>query len=1119
MSASLWSPYDLEMATAIGETLTTVVIADVESSTGLVDQLGDGAGTRAVLRQLDVVRERLPAYSGHEVKSLGDGLLLTFGSPRQAVAFAVACQRALGTTAPRVRIGIHTGEVIDLDGDPVGGTVNATSRITGRADGGEVLVSDVVRQLSGIDPVVRFVDRGRIHLRGFGEAWQLWSATDGAAAPDSIATIGRGGELTVIDELLAALATATGRTLLFEGEAGIGKSHLLAGVAARARAAQMTVIEVGADEITRRPGEAAHTLASDERLPASYRAQLRDLLVRSPDDGDVEDRSYAVIELCADGLEMLTRRSASVLVAEDLHWADDLSLGVIRAAVQRTSSAPLAVVGALRPVPRPVLLDRLLDTAMRVGGRHIRLGPLDAFDVQALAAALTGAAPGPRLRERLQATGGNPLFVSELLRSCDEENHLRIEAGVAEITETSVPASLGATLVRRLSWLPERARDLLRLASLLGTSFTLTELSVLTGRSVVEVAAWLRDATLAGLVVGEGERLSFRHDLVREAVYDDMLPAERRSLHRAAGDALARTGAPLQQIAWQFWRGATAGDVVAADWLVRAAEEMVPVAPSAAIDFLEKALELAPPAWPESNLVRARLVEPLAWCGRFERAEELAENVLAAAPDPLLAFEVIRGMASIHGNRGDIASAIEALRTATDMPEAPQSEARHMRCFSAHLEILIGATSLDEARARSEDELALAAELGDVTGQCVALQVLGTVESVAGRYGAARDHLQRATALHDSGQVRATSYIIPDLFLAGALVYLDDVPAGIAATDRSRRRNTVRGALSQLPLCHMLGAGAHFLSGAWQDADAELEAGLTVADETASRNFVLYFRALLARMAIGRGRLDDAAAHVAKGFSELASGSLFGVDWLLDAQAELQAASGDSAAALETAASTFAQTTHLRYFYGHRDRAELLVRLAAADERDDLAAEVVECLEEGARRTPVASAIGGAIQARGLLTHNSSLLAEALDHLRRSPMRPQTARCCEDLGRQIAADGDRKAALPILKEAADVFASIGADGDVTRIDDEIRRLSGRSAASRTPRPTFGWESLTPMELTVSELVAEGLTNPEIGDRLHVSRRTVESHLAHTFRKLDLTTRTQLATAVVRRSAT
>jgi DNA-binding CsgD family transcriptional regulator len=317
----------------------------------------------------------------------------------------------------------------------------------------------------------------------------------------------------------------------------------------------------------------------------------------------------------------------------------------------------------------------------------------------------------------------------------------------------------------------------------------------------------------------------------------------------------------------------------------------------------------------------------------------------------------------------------------------------------------------------------------------------------------------------------------------------------------------------------MLGAGAHFLTGVWQDADAEIEAGMAVADETASRNFVLYFRALLARIAIGRGRLADAAGHVEQGFSELASGSLFGVDWLLDAHAELQAASGDPAGGLETAESTWIQTAHLRYFYGYRDRCELLVRLAVANERDDLAVAAVECLEEGARRTPVASAIGGAIQARGLVARDSALLADALQHLRRSPMRPHVARCCEDLGRQTAADGHRQEALPLLREAADVFASIGAEGDVARIDTEMRRISGRSTASRAKRPTFGWESLTPMELTVSDLVAEGLTNPEIGDRLHISRRTVESHLAHTFRKLELATRTQLAAEVVRRSTT
>ena len=847
------------------------------------------------LRQLDVVRDRLASYGGHEVKSLGDGLLLTFGSPRQAVAFGVACQRALGDSAPRVRIGVNTGEVIDLDDDPIGGAVNAAARIADRADGGDVLVSDVVRQLAGATPVVRFVDRGRVRLKGFTEPWQLWAAVDGTSPADGLTTIGRRVELAVMDELLTALATGTGRAVLIEGEAGIGKSHLLTSLAHAARAAGMTVIEVAADEIARRPGDVAHALAADERLPATHRSQLRDLLHRTAHDGDVEDLSYAVIERCADALEVLTRAAPVVLVAEDLHWADDLSLGVMRAAVQRTSSSTLAVVGALRPVPRPVLLDRVLETVVKVGGRHLRLGPLDELDVQALAAALTGAAPGQRLRDRLQATGGNPLFVSELLRSFDEEQHLRIEAGVAEISESAVPASLGATLIRRLSWLPEGTRDLLRLASLLGTSFTLTELSALTGRTVVEVASWLRDATLAGLVVGDGERLSFRHDLVREAVYDDMLPAERRDLHRAAGQALARAGAPLQQVAWQYSRGATTGDLEAVGWLVRAADEVVSVAPSAAIDLFESALALAPPTWADRSKVQAQLIEPLAWCGRFERAEELAASVLATSPDPQLAFEVVRGMAAVHGNRGDIASAIAHLHRAADMPAAPDAEARHMRCFSAQLEALLGTTSLDEARQRGEQELAFASDVGDVTGQCVALQVLGTVESIAGRIGAAREHLQRAMALNDSGHVRTTSYIIPDLFHAGALLYLDEIEEGLRATDRSRRRHVERGALTQLPLSHMLGAAAHFFTGAWQDADAEIEAGLTVADETGSRNFVLYFRALLARMAIGRGRLDDAAGHIERGFGELASGSLFGADWLFDAHAELQAASGDPA--------------------------------------------------------------------------------------------------------------------------------------------------------------------------------------------------------------------------------
>ena len=334
---------------------------------------------------------------------------------------------------------------------------------------------------------------------------------------------------------------------------------------------------------------------------------------------------------------------------------------------------------------------------------------------------------------------------------------------MAEISESAVPASLSTTLIRRLSWLPEGTRDLLRLASLLGTSFTLTELSALTGRTVVEVASWLRDATLAGLVVGEGERLWFRHDLVREAADEDMLPTERRDLHRAAGQALARAGAPLQQVAWQYSRGATAGDLEAVGWLVRAAEAVLSIAPGAAIELFEAALALAPPAWPERSQVQARLIEPVAWCGRLD----------APRSSPERARHLSRPAAGVRGGAGHGRRPRQPGRHRVGRRVPPpggghadgsEAEAGRMLCFSTQLEAMLGTTSIGEAKARSEQALAIASDVGDVTSQCVALQALGTVESIAGRMDAARAHLQRATALQDSGHVHTTSYVIPDLY-------------------------------------------------------------------------------------------------------------------------------------------------------------------------------------------------------------------------------------------------------------------------------------------------------------------------------------------------------------------
>ena len=308
----------------------------------------------------------------------------------------------------------------------------------------------------------------------------------------------------------------------------------------------------------------------------------------------IEDLSYAVIEASVDLVEELARDRPVLVAVEDLHWSDDLSIGVIAALARRAGVSRFSVIGSMRPSPRPPALDRLVERVRDGTGTCLHLGSLDDVDVNALASAVTGAAAGESLRARLRVTAGNPLYVTELLRSLDDNGALRIDAGVAEVMTDVGPASLHETLVRRLSWLPAETNELLRFASLLGSSFTIHDVATITGRAVIDVAGWLREASLAGLVVGDGDRLTFRHDLVREAVYGHMLPAERRDLHLAAGRALANTAAPVQQVAEQYARGAVPGDLEAVGWLRRAADDAVSISPASAIELLEKAVGLAP---------------------------------------------------------------------------------------------------------------------------------------------------------------------------------------------------------------------------------------------------------------------------------------------------------------------------------------------------------------------------------------------------------------------------------------------------------------------------------------------------------------------------------------------
>jgi DNA-binding CsgD family transcriptional regulator len=185
--------------------------------------------------------------------------------------------------------------------------------------------------------------------------------------------------------------------------------------------------------------------------------------------------------------------------------------------------------------------------------------------------------------------------------------------------------------------------------------------------------------------------------------------------------------------------------------------------------------------------------------------------------------------------------------------------------------------------------------------------------------------------------------------------------------------------------------------------------------------------------------------------------------------------------------------------------------LAGGVGRPELAQAVVAAMDEATAGSPVTTWWAAAMQCRGLLHDDSDALVEAVAAYRQAPRPMEQARACEDAASALSRVGRRDEAVALLREAVGVHEPVGAFMDLTRAEAALRGLGirrGRRGARR--RPLRGWESLTPTELEVVRLVSQGLTNVEIGRRLFISRRTVETHLSHIFGKLGVSSRVQLA---------
>src|SRR5262249_24169922 len=241
-----------------------------------------------------------------------------------------------------------------------------------------------------------------------------------------------------------------------------------------------------------------------------------------------------------------------------------------------------------------------------------------------------GGTPGPRLLALAAGAGGNPLYLTELADALVRGGALAVEDGNIEVTGGRIPGSLSAAIADRLEFLSPPVRDLLQAAALLGTDFSVSELSVVSGRTVNDLLPILDEAIVVGVLRDDGPELAFRHPLIRAALYEGMPVAVRCAWHRDAGRALAAQGAPAERVARQLLPTLESQDAggPADEWIVRwlakSAQQLVGQAPHVAIPLLRWVVAGVPAGVAPHDVLTCRLADALFRVGDMAGGAQVA---------------------------------------------------------------------------------------------------------------------------------------------------------------------------------------------------------------------------------------------------------------------------------------------------------------------------------------------------------------------------------------------------------------------------------------------------------------------------------------------------------------
>ena len=935
---------------------------------------------------------------------------------------------------------------------------------------------------------------------------------------------GRAAEIAVLGEALDCVAAGRPSVVLIEGEAGIGKTRLLDETLADARGRGMQVVSGRAGELeqTRPFGLVADAFGCVRSSPDPRRAAIAGLLVTggtrelepitvTSDPG----LRFRAVDGFADLAEELALGGPLVIGVDDLQWADPSSLLTLGALARRLAFLPVALIGCLRPSPRGVELDRLVGVLGAGGARQLTVRGLAERAVTELVAEAVAAEPGPQLLAEMSGAAGNPLFVTELLGALTQERAITTSGRYADVTAAALPPTLRLTILRRLSFLSEDTLQVLRSASILGSAFTLTDLAMVMGRSALELYVVLANASKASVLEDDGERLRFRHDLIRDAIYEDLPLSVRRGLHREAGQRLATAGRPTLQVAEQLARGAGPGDAEAIGWLTRAAREAAPTSPDVAAQLLERAIGLMDPADPGRDQLLAERASNLMRAGQVAVASDVCRALLDRDHDPGADGRARICLGHALAVAGRPLDALRELERAATSPALSEAERASALGWASVAHRWMG--DLDQSASAADQARSAALRAGDHIALARAMASLAGVAELQGRLTDSLEILDDAVRLADESPSRVGHRFPLHASRALTLLHLDRLEEARTTLEAGERISDELGLGWHVPGYLMVRTAERFVTGEWDDAIAELDAKL--ADETEQAFVLIFGYSVSSLIRLHRNDISRAKQAANKAVRLLTeTGVVYRAQWALLAHALILETDGNVANAFAALAGAWDDCARKGLTLEYRMLGPDLVRLALAvgdhARAQDVAAEVAELAEDNQN---VPSLAGAALRCRGLAQDDPAILQAAVAAYASGSRPLELALTAEDAGNAFARQGDVGRAWPLLDQAMEIYERLDAAHDLARVE-AVLRSAGMRRGRRGPRsrPQTGWRSLTPTERTVADLVAEGLSNPQIGERLYISRRTVQTHLAHVFTKLDLTTRAQLAAEVAQR---